>query len=111
MSYNIVPTQNFIKNLKRLSKKHRSIKEEVNALGKLLKSNPTMREEIIEHCFKICISITSKNKGKIGGARIITHVYVSNETVFLLSIYDKGEQQDISTNEIKTLLRAIELDD
>ncbi len=37
MSYNIVPTQNFIKNLKRLSKKHRSIKEEVNALGKLLK--------------------------------------------------------------------------
>jgi hypothetical protein len=38
-------------------------------------------------------------------------VYVSNETVFLLSIYDKGEQQDISTNEIKTLLRAIELDD
>ena len=66
MSYNIVPPQNLIKNLKRLSKKHRSIKEDVNALGKLLKSNPTMGDEIIEHCFKIRMSITSKNKGKSG---------------------------------------------
>ena len=47
-------------------------------------------------CFKIRVAIPSKNRGKSGGARVITHVRVIGENVFLLSIYDKSEQEAVA---------------
>ena len=111
MSYNIVPTSNFDKELKRLVKKHRSIKADVINLGEMLEDNPIMGDEVITNCYKIRMAITSKNKGKSGGARIITYVYVAQEIVFLLSIYDKGEQEDISNSELKELIKSLGLDE
>lgn len=55
------------------------------------------------------MAITSKNKGKSGGARVISYVYFAQETVFLLSIYHKGEQEDISNHELKELIEALGL--
>lgn len=110
MSYKIVPTHTFDRELKRLAKKHRSIKSDISELGEQLAENPTMGDEVIEHCYKIRLAITSKNKGKSGGARVITYVYVIQETVFLLSIYDKGQQEDISNAELKELIQTLELD-
>lgn len=111
MSYKIVPTHTFDRELKRLAKKHRSIKADVYELGKQLEENPTMGDEVIEHCYKIRMAITSKNKGKSGGARVITYIYVAQETVFLLSIYDKGKQEDISNHELKELIEALGLEE
>jgi mRNA-degrading endonuclease RelE of RelBE toxin-antitoxin system len=110
MSYKIVPTQNFGRELKSLAKKHRSIKANVIELVCQLEANPIMGDEVVEHCFKIRMAITSKNKGKSGGARVITYVYVAQEMVFLLSIYDKGEQEDISNHEIKALIADLGLE-
>lgn len=111
MSYKIATTHTFDKELKRLAKKHHSIKADVGKLGDLLEENPTLGDEVIENCYKIRMAITSKNKGKSGGARLITYVYVSEETVFLLSIYDKGEQDDIQNHELKTLIESLALED
>ncbi|OYU82693.1 MAG: hypothetical protein CFE24_14505 [Flavobacterium sp. BFFFF2] len=110
MSYKIVSTHTFDRELKRLAKKHRSIKADLYELGEQLEENPTMGDEVIDHCYKIRMAISSKNKGKSGGARIITYVYVAQETVFLLSIYDKGEQEDISNHELKKLIESLDLD-
>jgi mRNA-degrading endonuclease RelE of RelBE toxin-antitoxin system len=110
MSYKIATTHTFDKELKRLAKKHRSIKADLGALGEQLEENPTMGDEVIEHCYKIRMPITSKNKGKSGGARVITYVYVSEETVFLLSIYDKSEQEDIENHELKELIESLGLE-
>jgi len=38
---------------------------------------------------------------------VITHVIVSDETVFLLSIYDKAEKSDLLKNELEELLGLI----
>ncbi|HLF63747.1 MAG TPA: type II toxin-antitoxin system RelE/ParE family toxin [Saprospiraceae bacterium] len=54
------------------------------------------------------MAITSKGKGKSGGARMITHYYVEGSTVFLLSIYDKSEQANISDSELEKLLKLIQ---
>lgn len=86
MSYKIVPTHTFDRELKRLAKKHRSIKANIGELGEQLEENPTMGDKVIEHCYKIRMAITSKNKGRSGGAGVITHVYVAQETVYLISI-------------------------
>lgn len=111
MSYKIATTHTFDRELKRLAKKHRSIKNDVGELGEQLEQNPTMGDEVIENCYKIRMAITSKNKGKSGGARVITYVYVAEETVFLLSIYDKSEQEDIGNHELKELIESLGLEE
>lgn len=107
MSYNIVTIAPFDKQLKRLSKKYPSIKNDIEKLGGELAENPHTGKEILPACYKIRMSIKSKGKGKSGGARIITHVHVSQTNVYMLTIYDKSEKTDISDNEIRELLAFI----
>jgi len=52
------------------------------------------------------MAVASKNKGKRDGARIITyHLFIhrSNGKIYFLTIYDKGEQDNISEKEIRKL--------
>ncbi len=49
-----------------------------------------------------------KKKGKSGGARVITHVYVSGKTIYVLSIYDKSESETISDKEILSRLKTLD---
>jgi hypothetical protein len=58
-------------------------------------------------CYKIRLSIASKSKGKSGGGRVITHVQVSKNTVYLLSIYDKSEMESITPSDLSELLNLI----
>ena len=51
------------------------------------------------------MAIGSKGKGKSGGARVITCVKIVGQTVFLLTIYDKADQETISDAERDALLR------
>jgi mRNA-degrading endonuclease RelE of RelBE toxin-antitoxin system len=107
MSYSIVPTHKFEKEIKRLIKKFPSLKEEYGLLIAQLKNNPATGTPIGDDCFKIRISIASKNKGKSGGARVVTYVLVDETTVFLLTIYDKSEQDNITTKELKTIIKSL----
>jgi len=55
------------------------------------------------------VAIASKGQGKSGGARVISLVRVVKNTVYLISIYDKSEEDSISDKEIDNLLKMIEL--
>lgn len=107
MNYKILSIPEFDKQLKRLSKKFSSLKNEIAELAKILQTDPHHGTSIGQHCFKIRISIASKQKGKSGGARVITYVLVVESIVYLLSIYDKSEREDISNAELKQLLNQI----
>jgi hypothetical protein len=50
------------------------------------------------------LSIASKGKGKSGGARVITNILVSDSVVYLLTIYDKSEKENITNKELQELL-------
>jgi len=56
------------------------------------------------------IAIKSKNRGKSGGARIITYddMFIKTEgnVVILVEIYDKSEISTLSESEYETILRA-----
>lgn len=108
MSFNVVATVPFEIKLKRLAKKHKSLAIDLSAVIDKLIENPTMGTSIGKNCYKIRIAITSKGKGKSGGARIITFVRVVNKTVFLLDIYDKSEQANISDSELKLLINVLQ---
>jgi mRNA-degrading endonuclease RelE of RelBE toxin-antitoxin system len=108
MKYNVLSIPPFDRQLKRLAKKYYSLKAEYAALVEELGENPERGIPMGNNCYKIRLSIASKGRGKSGGARVITHIYIENETVFLLAIYDKSEQTDISDRELRELLLEIE---
>lgn len=53
------------------------------------------------------MAIASKGKGKSGGARVITCFKIVHETVYLLTIFDKSEQESITDKELSELLGFI----
>ena len=107
MNYSIIPTHKFEKEIKRLAKKFSSIKTEYAALIAQLKSNPTSGTPLGNDCYKIRLAIASKNKGKSGGARVITYVVIDVSTVFLLTIFDKSDQNNISDKELKAMIKNL----
>jgi hypothetical protein len=106
MSYKIELTDNFKKEAKKLIKKYVSLSTEIAELGKELAENPTMGTPLGSDVYKIRLAIASKNKGKSGGARAISFVKIIDKTVYLLSIYNKGEKDSISNKEIEELLKG-----
>jgi mRNA-degrading endonuclease RelE of RelBE toxin-antitoxin system len=110
MSYSILPTHKFEKELKRLVKKFPSLKVEYKELIEEITKNPEAGTFIGNNCYKIRIAIESKGKGKSGGARAITYLYIETETVYLLTIYDKGEKADLKPNELKIMIESLGLE-
>lgn len=107
MNYNVVPTEKFKKEAKRLIKKYPSLKSELHNLSKLLSTHPDSGTPLGHNSFKIRIAIASKNKGKSGGARVITYMITENEEVYLLTIYDKSEISSLDSKNIKAIIESI----
>ncbi len=107
MSFNIIPTPPFEKELKQLAKKYPSIKKDIAALVGRLLQEPKTGTPLGNNCYKIRMAITSKGQGKSGGARIITLVQVIETTIFLLSIYDKADNVTLSDKELKERLKGL----
>ncbi len=105
MSYSIELSSNFKKEAKRLIKKYPSLKAELAQLFAELENNPTLGTPLGNDIYKIRLSILSKNKGKSGGARVMSFVKVTETSVLLFSIYSKGEKNNISDKEIESLIK------
>ncbi len=108
MSYEIEVTAFFEKQLKRLIKKFPSLKAEYIELIDSIKQNPQQGAALGNNCFKIRLAIASKGKGKSGGARVISHIQIVKTKVFLLSIYDKSEQIDITDKDLREWVKLLE---
>ena len=107
MSYNVKFIPKFEKELKRLAKKYPSLKSDFSSLLISLKEDPAQGTPLGNECYKIRLSITSKGKGKSGGARVISCFRIVQNTIFLLTIFDKSEQENIPDKELKELLKFI----
>jgi mRNA-degrading endonuclease RelE of RelBE toxin-antitoxin system len=110
MSFEIISTYRFEKQLKRLSKKFPSLKNEYSFLIDAIIADPETGTFIGNNCYKVSLAIGSKSKGKSGGARVITYLYHVSKTVYLLTIYDKGEKKDLKPNELKEMIESLKLD-
>jgi len=107
MSYKVKSIPKFEREVKRLAKKYVSLKKEYIELVQSLKEDPNQGTPLGNNCYKIRLAIASKGKGKSGGARVITYVQVSLTTVYLLTIFDKSENENISDKELESLLQQI----
>lgn len=108
MSYKLRTTFSFQRQFKKLLKKYRTLADDILVLQKDLIDFPLQGTPLGRDCYKIRLAITSKNRGKSGGARVITNVHVAGETIYLLSIYDKSDKSNLHEGELDTLLEQIE---
>jgi mRNA-degrading endonuclease RelE of RelBE toxin-antitoxin system len=107
MSYNIIAVPTFRKELKKLAKKYHTLKTDLAALFESLEENPIQGTSLGKNCYKIRLAISSKGKGKRGGARLITNIVIADETVYLLSIYDKTNKENLTDKELDELLEEV----
>ena len=105
MNYNVVVTDRFKKQAKRIAKKYPSLRSDLIKLIDLIEKEPGQGVYLGNNCYKIRMAITSKGKGKAGGARIITCVIKETGFVYLLTIYDKSDKESLSDKELDELLK------
>ena len=104
MSFNVIATSQFEKKLKRLAKKYKSLPNDLIPIIDKLEQDPAFGVPIGKNCYKIRIAISSKSKGKSGGGRMITYVRILKSIVYLMDIFDKSEQANISDKELRMLI-------
>ncbi len=105
MSFNVIVTTGFKKHAKSIGKKHHSLKSDLESLIDSLEQKPLQGELLGRDCYKIRMAISSKGKGKSGGSRVITCVKIVDQDVYLLTIYDKSDKENISDKELDELLK------
>lgn len=91
---------------KKLAKKYPSLKSELQSLIEILAENPATGTNLGHNLYKIRLAISSKGKGKSGGARVITFLATDELEVYLVHIYDKGQLDNLRKDQIADLLRA-----
>ena len=112
MSFKIKTSDPFDAEVKRLSKKYRSLKLDLHELGKELMENPFQGVEIATNIRKVRLAISSKGRGKSGGARVITYNLLVSEhdgVIYLLLIYDKADASNVKINVIKEIIKGLGL--
>ncbi|MCF2496366.1 type II toxin-antitoxin system RelE family toxin [Dyadobacter chenhuakuii] len=107
MGYEIIATPHFQKDFKKLLKKYPSIQSDIVALSETLLSNPTAGNEVFKNCYKLRFAIKSKGKGKSGGGRLITYVKITSQRIYLLTIFDKSEKENVTDAYVKQLLKEL----
>ncbi|MFR4038377.1 MAG: type II toxin-antitoxin system RelE/ParE family toxin [Butyricimonas faecalis] len=108
MNYEIIVKPSFEREAKRMAKHYTSFKQDFAILVTQLEQNPQVGTDLGGGLRKIRMKISSKGKGKSGGARVISFTVIVSQqeaTINLLYIYDKSEQASISKKEIEELLR------
>ncbi|WP_439488787.1 type II toxin-antitoxin system RelE/ParE family toxin [Algoriphagus sp.] len=53
--------------------------------------------------------MSSKGKGKSGGARVITFLKLLKNRIYLLDIYDKSDKDSLSDKELKILIDQVKI--
>jgi mRNA-degrading endonuclease RelE of RelBE toxin-antitoxin system len=74
MSYKVIVASEFAREAKRIAKKHVGIKADIAKVIADLAINPTKGTPLGHDFYKIRIPVSGTNKGKSGGARVITYV-------------------------------------
>ena len=98
----------FDREFKRLAKKYKSLTTELIEFSTSLRANPAQGKSLGAGLYKIRLANQSKGTGKRGGFRVVTY-YVEQvgdeEVVYLVTIYDKSEEDNIRREELLDIVK------
>ncbi|MBP3726688.1 MAG: type II toxin-antitoxin system RelE/ParE family toxin [Bacteroidaceae bacterium] len=93
---------------KRLKKRHKSLQQDFEKLLLSLLQNPLQGVELDGGVRKVRLAITSKGRGKSGGARVIIRVRIVSDELQLLYIYDKADYENVSDAFLRDVMKRME---
>jgi mRNA-degrading endonuclease RelE of RelBE toxin-antitoxin system len=111
--YNIIPSSSFSKELKNLAKKYPRIKQDYADLLDSLEQGDFQGDRLQDYpgvVYKVRIGSIDQQKGKRGGFRLVYIVITQDKTVYLMAIYAKAYQEDLTETQkqgIKDFLQRI----
>ncbi|MDJ0902743.1 MAG: type II toxin-antitoxin system mRNA interferase toxin, RelE/StbE family [Xenococcus sp. MO_188.B8] len=106
-SIDIYLTPEFKKNLKKLAKRYRNIRLDIQPIIEELQNGNFLGDRLSgsgeKFIYKVRVKNTNIKKGKSAGYRLI-YLLESETTILLLTIYSKSDQEDITVNEIQAIV-------
>jgi mRNA-degrading endonuclease RelE of RelBE toxin-antitoxin system len=110
MDYQVVLARSFKHSLKKLKKRYNNVNNDIRAEVQELLKNPNTGVVIRGGggVRKTRVRNTDSAKGKSGGYRLL--YYVENKpipTIYLLLLYAKSDQDDVTRNELEQLLAEL----
>ncbi|NEP40514.1 MAG: type II toxin-antitoxin system RelE/ParE family toxin [Okeania sp. SIO2H7] len=107
-SKNIDLTPEYRTNLKNLAKKYRKIRSDLESVIEQLREGNVLGDRLAGfgtnlYIYKVRVKNSNIKKGKSAGYRLI-YLIESETSILLLTIYSKSELEDITTDEIKSIL-------
>jgi len=110
MSYEVRVVDEFKKDVKKLFKKYRSIKTDILELIEKLEEDYSIGIDLGSNLYKIRVK-NSDIGGKSGGYRVIYYTRLTNDRVYLLTIFSKTQKENIDVKSLKPIVDKIELED
>lgn len=101
-------SDDFRASYKQLKKRHKSLEADFERLLASLLVNPMQGVELSGGVRKVRMAITSKGRGKSGGARVIIRVRIVHDELQLLYIYDKADMENVSDAYLREVIMRME---
>jgi len=112
MMYEFRPSPDFERQAKRLAKRYPSFKQDLLLLMDSLRADPWQGVDLGGGVRKIRMLISSKGRGKAGGARVITmnvNIDVEKMIIALLYIYDKADVANVSDKFLQQIIKDMNM--
>ena len=110
MNWTIDFTREFARGAKILKKRYKSFMSDLENFKDSIANNPFQGVELVPGIRKIRLTIESKQKGKSGGARVITLTYYVSEEegkVHFLIIYDKSDADSVDVGVVQNYVTEL----
>jgi mRNA-degrading endonuclease RelE of RelBE toxin-antitoxin system len=110
MNYEVYLTDTFQKSLKILKKKYRHIKDDIIDIIRKLESDAPLGDPVPgwdREIWKIRVASADMKRGKSGAFRIIYLFKENDFNIYLLTVYFKGDKDDVSSDDIGKLLKNL----
>ena len=105
---NVKISEDFRIAYKRLKKRQKSLESDFEQLLASLLQDPLQGVELEGGVRKVRLAITSKGRGKSGGARVIIRVRIVADELQLLYIYDKSDFENINDAYLRDIMKRME---
>ncbi len=106
MNFEVLTTDEFEKEVKRLSKKYQNIKKDILVLIEKLEEKAKSGVPLGGGLYKIRVR-NSDVGGKRGGYRVIYYFLNAEKEIFLLAMYSKSITEDIDINALSPIIEKI----
>lgn len=112
MNYDVLFSNHFEKELKKLKKKYRNIGSDLTSLIATLQNGELVGTPIPEcynKLYKTRVKSTDMKKGKSGSYRTVYYVIYSSLKMHFLTIYTKNQKENITKEELEKIIELMGL--